>query len=347
MSGSENEGGLAWTLVREALLAGGMISLLILGLWAHTGSMPPLVVVESDSMVHVTKGEVGSIDAGDLILVHNVGAESVVTYAEASQPSNPKYGYESHGLAGDVIIFHKNGNDGTPIIHRAILKTVANSTTSPIDRAEKSCPSGASWDAISLDSDGEKGTCVLTWDVPGTSLVNVDNISWQFDGEGTGLYDCKRNSEFNHGGIVSDYLSVENWDPNQAGFLTLGDNNHCSVDQGSSAAPGSSGLATTDENGRFKYGIDAVRSDWLVGKAGGEIPWLGTVKLMISGNEPGTAYVPSSSWVGLVVSVAVVLAIPFILEPLFNGIMARSPEVEEDEREQTITLVAKNLFEEE
>ena len=34
------------TLLREIVLAIGMISILVMALWAHTGSMPPLVVVE-------------------------------------------------------------------------------------------------------------------------------------------------------------------------------------------------------------------------------------------------------------------------------------------------------------
>ncbi|RJU97628.1 MAG: hypothetical protein DWC00_00865, partial [Candidatus Poseidoniales archaeon] len=55
-------------LIREVLLAGGMIVILIFALYAHTGSMPPLVVVESSSMIHAEEGEVGSIDAGDLVL---------------------------------------------------------------------------------------------------------------------------------------------------------------------------------------------------------------------------------------------------------------------------------------
>ena len=39
------------------LLAVAMISFLVLGLWAHTGTMPPLVVVESSSaVVSVTAG---------------------------------------------------------------------------------------------------------------------------------------------------------------------------------------------------------------------------------------------------------------------------------------------------
>ena len=56
-------------LLREIVLAVAMIAFLVLGLWAHTGTMPPLVVVESSSMIHEENGEIGSIDAGDLILV--------------------------------------------------------------------------------------------------------------------------------------------------------------------------------------------------------------------------------------------------------------------------------------
>ena len=59
------------TLLREIVLAVGMISILVVALWAHTGSMPPLVVVESNSMQHDPTGEVGTIDAGDLVLVHS------------------------------------------------------------------------------------------------------------------------------------------------------------------------------------------------------------------------------------------------------------------------------------
>jgi len=85
----------------------------------------------------------------------------------------------------------------------------------------------------------------------------------------------------------------------------------------------------------------------LVGVAGAEIPWLGTVKLALSGNEPGTSYVPTSSWIGLVVSVGLLLALPFVFEPITRVIMYNSPEVDEAEREEAVTVVAKTLFEEE
>ncbi|MDP6639691.1 MAG: S26 family signal peptidase [Candidatus Poseidoniaceae archaeon] len=335
---SDNTG---WILAREMILAFGMIGMLILGMWIHTGSMPPLVVVESDSMIHSEKGEIGSIDAGDLILVHSYPPEDIVTYAEATDPSGFHFGHDSLGMGGDVIIYKKNGAEGTPIIHRAILKAVANATVDPTDRSTQSCPSGSSWDGISRGADGVAGTCVLTWDVAGTTLLNVDKITWAFDGNGTGLYECNRNNEFNHGDIIDDYLLINDWDPQHAGFITLGDNNRCSVDQGSGASPGSSGLYTSAGQ------VGAVQDDWLVGVAGAEIPWLGTVKLALSGNEPGTSYVPTSSWIGLVVSVGLLLALPFVFEPITRVIMQNSPEVDEAEREEAVTVVAKTLFEEE
>lgn len=349
MDNSEPEaiGSQSWSIAREALLALGMISLLILGLWFHTGTLPPLVVVESDSMIHDEEGEVGSIDAGDLILVHNLGIEDVVTYAEATQPGNQYYGEEIHGMGGDVIIFQKNGIDSTPIIHRAIMRTVPHDIISPIDRSSGECPSEASWDPEFIDLDGEIGTCVLTWDVPGTTLIDVETISWVFDGNQTGLYDCKRNSIYNHGGVIGDNLQIVNWDPKHSGILTLGDNNHCSVDQGSAATPGAAGLPTQDENGRFTYGIEAVRGEWIVGIAGGEIPWLGTVKLALSSGGPGTDYVPSSAWVGLIATIGILLASPFVLEPLIGLVLASAPEVIEATKEEKTTLVAQGLLEQE
>ena len=77
------------SLTLEIGLAIGMIACLIGAMVIHTGSMPPLVVVESASMVHDENGEVGSIDAGDLILVHDQPASTIVTYAEATDAFHP------------------------------------------------------------------------------------------------------------------------------------------------------------------------------------------------------------------------------------------------------------------
>ena len=117
------------TLARELILAAGMISLLVLAMWAHTGSMPPLVVVESNSMQHDSDGEIGTIDAGDLVLVHSPDDNRIITFVEATNPDSVHYGYESLGMEGDVIIFERNGeSDSTPIIHRALFEIVVSDT---------------------------------------------------------------------------------------------------------------------------------------------------------------------------------------------------------------------------
>ena len=303
------------------LLAVAMIAFLVLGLWAHTGTMPPLVVVESSSMIHEENGEVGSIDAGDLILVMDTPYDNIITFAEASDRSNKYHGYETHGMEGDVIIYHKNGDEGTPIIHRAILRVEPSLTTSPSRLAANDsdyCPNGGTWDSAVEDEDGEIGTCVLTWSVPGTNVTNSETITIRFDGYNAGYYDCKRMAHAN----VEPYLVVWNWQPKHSGIVTLGDNNQCSVDQGGLVVNGSSGIHSAS-------GVAGpVREDWLVGVAGGEIPWLGTVKLMLSGaDSPGTQYVPGSSFLFLAMVIGGIIFAPVGLEVMLKKIMQESPEM--------------------
>ena len=138
---------------REAFLAIGLVFLLLGSMWLATGMFPPMVVVESGSMKHTDDGSLGAIDPGDLVLVMNPDRVNIITYVEASEEGNLNYGYEMHGMFGDVIIYQKNGGSDTPVIHRAILKAVLNSTI-----------------------DGQK-----TWDVPGTNLVNVSSINLVLD----------------------------------------------------------------------------------------------------------------------------------------------------------------------
>ena len=303
------------------LLAVAMIAFLVLGLWAHTGTMPPLVVVESSSMIHEENGEVGSIDAGDLILVMDTPYDNIITFAEASDQSNKYHGYETHGKEGDVIIYHKNGDEGTPIIHRAILRVEPSQTTSPNRLAANDsdyCPNGGTWDSAVEDEDGEIGTCVLTWSVPGTNVTDSETITIRFDGYNAGYYDCKRMAHAN----VEPYLVVWNWQPKHSGIVTLGDNNQCSVDQGGLVVNGSSGIHSAS-------GVAGpVREDWLVGVAGGEIPWLGTVKLMLSGaDSPGTQYVPGSSFLFLAMVIGGIIFAPVGLEVMLKKIMQESPEM--------------------
>ena len=66
-----------------------------------------------------------------------------------------------------------------------------------------------------------------------------------------------------------------------------------------------------------------------MGVAGGEIPWLGTVKLMVGGpNSYGTGDVPSSSFMALVIILAVVVLVPHATELVFRSWLAGAPELE-------------------
>jgi len=342
-------------LAREVGIAVAMIALLIGGLFLHTGTMPPLVVVESSSMVHDESGEIGSIDAGDLILVHGRDPAGIVTFAEATSSDHPNFGYATHGMEGDVVIYEKNGELGTPIIHRAILRVVANATETP-DRAalaenshtadeshadepadNLACPDGGVWDPTLRDGDGAMGTCVLTWDVPGTPVRNQSTVSIQFDGVEAGYYDCKRPAH----GNAEAHLVVHEWQPTHEGLLTLGDANRCSVDQGPGATNGSAGV-----HGQGGV-VEAIRTDWVIGRAGAEIPWLGTLKLALSSSGPGAVYVPNSSYIGLIAVVGVILALPLVVDPMVHRIFSRSPEREEAKRERAMDLMLLALNEEE
>ena len=306
------------TLVRELVLAAGMITLLVLAMWAHTGSMPPLVVVESNSMQHDSNGEIGTIDAGDLILVHSPEDNRVITFAEATDPKSDYYGYDSLGMEGDVIIYERNGeSDSTPIIHRALFK-ISIGESLPAENQD-GCEGGVFWN----------GLCITSWSVPGSDQVNVKEINLVFDGVNTGKYSC--------GGIAaqhgSEWFSVENYSPMNPGYITLGDNNDCNDDQG--VFEFAQGLSSIHSGM-----IRPVQEDWVIGISGAEIPWLGTVKLMVSGGDsPGVSQVPGLSFVFLIAFVGVILAAPAVIEPLINRILRNSPEAIEAERENAIAMI--------
>ena len=306
------------TLVRELVLAAGMITLLVLAMWAHTGSMPPLVVVESNSMQHDSDGEIGTIDAGDLVLVHAPEDNRIVTFAEATDSKSDYYGYESLGMEGDVIIYERNGeSDSTPIIHRALFEIVIGQSV-PAENQDQ-CEGGVFWEDV----------CITSWSVPGSDQVNVKEINLIFDGENTGKYACEGIAA-QHG---SEWFSVENYTPMNPGYITLGDNNDCNDDQG--VFEFAQGLSSIHSGM-----IRPVQEDWVIGISGAEIPWLGTVKLMVSGGDsPGVSQVPGQSFVFLILFVGAVLVAPIVIEPVIKRILRNSPEAVEAEIEDAISLI--------
>jgi signal peptidase len=249
--------------IRETSVAIGLVVLLLGSMWISTGSFPPMVVVESQSMMHEDEGSIGAIDPGDLILVMNKDRVDIVSFVEATQVGNENYGHESHGMPGDVIIYRKNGGQDTPVIHRALLEVVSNGSG---------------------------------WDVPGTALRNVETVSLTLD------YQCSY-----HGGTYS--LRLEGWEPEHSGFLTSGDNNFggCMIDQPAANSQGQGG-GLVDANGNP---VEPVEEDWVVGVASSEIPWIGAIKLVTSGNSGS---VTAKSWYSLTITILLILLSPLAVE---------------------------------
>jgi signal peptidase len=96
-------------LLRDILVALLVVAVVISIVFAYTGSVTPLVAVESGSMEH-------HINIGDVVLTRQTDRVQVVTYAEGKAIN-----YKSFGDYGDVIVYRPNGDpNATPIIHRAM-----------------------------------------------------------------------------------------------------------------------------------------------------------------------------------------------------------------------------------
>ncbi len=271
------KGSSARGFIGDTLTAGAIVAVLLLILMAYSGIWPPMVVVESGSMQHDLPGakpvsHIGVIDTGDLVLIKKTDRSSIQTYVEGV-----KTGHKTYGEYGDVIIYYPNGDRSqTPIIHRAIIYLELNQTT------------GESYDIPSLiDYPGN-------WSIVPYELTHQYVHRW-YDLSGTlylyniGYYNVT--VEINLGTILRS-----NPNPN-SGYITMGDN-------AATNAP------VYDQAGSISWAHPVPASD-IKGIARGEIPWFGLLKLYASnGHIPPRT--PANSVTDLLVSLAVIIAIPFI-----------------------------------
>jgi len=283
--------------LKDTLVALGIVAAVLLGLYAYAGTWPPMVVVESGSMMHCDPGEegsrcppgayatgsvpwgrIGTIDPGDLVVVKEVEtAADIELWVDGFNPDGTLKGDADihYGEPGDVIIYRPNGDPtATPIIHRAITHVKAKQVG------------------------GETYYDVKWWN--GTLTFKASS------------------------GIVirepSKGISI-NWHPPangpREGYLTKGDNpiTNTQIDQETSIS---------------RYG--AVDFRHVQGVARLELPWFGLIKLAISGkvNEDKCeqlqqfhcrgwwkiiyAWAPSDLWVGLFVSLTVLIVTPFAID---------------------------------
>ena len=179
----------------------------------------------------------------------------------------------------------------------SIMAILAPNLDSTFEMGHPSMPCSA---FTSAEIDITSGTFGITWNVPGTNLVNVDEITITLD------YSCTP-----HGN-----LTINRWVPEHEGYLTTGDNpdtNGCTIDQLRATSPDadddyirSRGLK--DENGNP---VTAVRGDWIIGVASSEIPWVGAIKLFFSGTS---SFVSGQTWNNLFSLIAIVVIVPMIFD---------------------------------
>ncbi|OGS45034.1 MAG: hypothetical protein A3K76_01700 [Euryarchaeota archaeon RBG_13_57_23] len=251
--------------LRDAGIAFLFVCLVLLTMFAYTGLWPPLVVVESNSMMHGEENlsSIGTIDTGDLVLVKKVDQVSEVeTYLEGYVS-----GYSSYDDYGDVIIYERGGVSATtPIIHRAMMYLEFNADyTSYSCAALKNVPRtgpSAKWSTLNPSD---------TWDNLTSTLI-ISDVGW------------------NSLSVSVDIRSL--LASHRSGFITKGDHNS-GIDQMYGAA-------------------GPVDVNWVVGKARGEIPWFGLLKLWSTGTLGSPA--PPNSVRNLWIAIAVIVIAPVVLD---------------------------------
>ena len=247
--------------LRDAGVAFLFVCLVLLIMFAYTGMWPPLVVVESESMMHGDENlsHLGTIDTGDLVLVKNVDlAQEVVTYVEGYVT-----GHRSYGDYGDVVVYHRNGlSAATPIIHRALMYLEINADGDSYRCAALKNVPHEKW--LTADSDD-------TWDNL-TSMLTINDVGW------------------NNLDVSIDIRSLML--SQRSGFITKGDHNN-GIDQ--------------------TYGLGGpVDIEWVVGKARGEIPWFGLLKLWSTHTLGSEA--PENSVRNMWVSIAIIVILPVVID---------------------------------
>jgi len=186
-------------------------------------------------------------------------------------------GYKKFGDFGDVILYERPG--GAAVIHRALFYVSYNA--------------GGTWDVSSLYGYG--GSWYLTGYAGGTYCYEVPGGTLSADS----LKEVRGVLAFENFGYDGKGSFIVNLDvlPKVSGYITKGDRN-----QDPDQSNGISGAA--------------VGADRIIGVAGKEVPWLGCIKLFVTGNNADR--IPGNSVILLIATfvliVAAIFAANFIYE---------------------------------
>jgi signal peptidase len=265
------------SILKGFIAIGLIIGLIFLAMFAYSGLWPPIVVVESDSMQHSdSRSSIGTIDTGDIVIVQKVrGSQDVATYLEGIAN-----GHKTYGEYGDVVTYMKYGEDGsTPIIHRAICEIVYNETGHGFDIPSLAFIPDDQW---AVENEPVK----TYWNLNG--VVEIHDIGY-----------LQVTLRLDLSGILG-YFSLSGLHPH-GGLITMGDHN-----------VQSNGTALLGYYDQLSICREPIKDDWLIGKARGELPWFGLVKLWATGGLP--QHVPQNSVTNLVVTIVLVIGLPIALD---------------------------------
>jgi signal peptidase len=267
-----------WSKLKPYIIAPLVFIIVVAGIFAYSGVWPPMVVIESKSMQHGDLSSIGVIDTGDIVVVKSVSSsDEVVTYLEGVAN-----GRSTYGEAGEVVIYYKSGMN-KPIIHRAICDLEYNST-------------GGGFDIPELASVPES-----MWSVPEGPGVwwNLKDTLELYD---VGFLDVTVIIDL---GAMLDYMSSPAYSGEpHGGLITMGDNNYYT---------GANGTLLGKYDQRWMSAVrEPIKSEWIVGRASGELPWFGLIKLYATGSAPD--YTPENSKVNLVASLALIIGLPIAID---------------------------------
>lgn len=211
-------------------------------------------------------------------------------------------GYSTYGDYGDVMIFLRDGSpDETPIIHRTLVYLQCNSTE---------CPT-YSIPALANLPRGAPPNGV--WDTSSHQWWNLNALDYLL------LYDVgykhvNLNISIGH---YLEYASLHGGGQGRYdGFITMGDHNAPSFDPW------------------------LVRQDWVIGRARGELPWFGLIKLTLFPTPGGcrgwrdTVCAAANSWDSLTVALVVLVAAPIVFD-VTTALWGRSRGKKGEERDKS------------
>jgi len=297
-------------LARDVGIAVLAVALGFGGVVLYTQTWPPMVVIESSSMQHSdTESYVGVIDTGDLVLVQKAATKAdIQTWVEGRNT-----GYQTYGDYGDVLIFHRTLGAGRlegdpPIIHRAILYLEWNAAA-------------GGYDVPALAGPGNVGkwSCGMG--------CNVSNGPYGLTGSLQLFQTSPRHDRLMSLELGSIRSASATWSPTgepYSGYITMGDHN-----------------GGPDGGARGPLWPQGA----IVGKARGEIPWFGLIKLSLPvlnkdtsccpywGCVSPSCYATRNSWDALVITIVAALSLPVFLDLVLAWRERRKAAKEPAERE--------------